>query len=626
MRTIRATLAMLMLGGAVCAAWGQQPAGPKPAAPKDRKPVPWPATWAKIIDEKVIFKVTKELGVATDRAPGPMKLSPDGKRLLYVRRRVLKPDEQGRIRWGHDLILLNLETRQEKLLPVPSYVEPCNEMLLWMLSVNIFDADGKRIVLGAGVDQNKNGQFDGRKERQQLAIYDIPQDRLNRLDLFGQRLVATFDSRGRRLIVCTAERRGEDAGIYITPADKLKPKKLSFWGLPLSTCPVSDVMVLLLPSGREGPRDAGEPISSKLVLYDLKRERVIAMLPTYHEDTQDLEQYSPQWTADGRFLYYIDVAAGSGGIRWKRRQLLTRVWDRKANKISRIIPNMVAIGPGPTATTMMLTSSDRGQGLAIHDPESHTAWLVRGQWVRVTGTSGDVVSFSGPAARPIIAQGNYILYIRRLASQDWAVCRGRIELPLPKQAAGEVGEMPMAMIQRKVSSPREALRNMARAVRYGNKYAFVACFDVSAEHTRKLAAVARLKIAQTRLFQAIMTAYGPDALEERLRERLTDESWIENINFKISDDKATCIVQPVQSAKHFVKKDGSWKIVADDVAALSEEGVVLLFIAAEMYKAAMEKIDKEGYTSQRILEELDLPAGPVKKTKPPTAPTTGRGD
>ncbi|MCK4275360.1 MAG: hypothetical protein KAX78_02530, partial [Phycisphaerae bacterium] len=282
---------------------------------------------------------------------------------------------------------------------------------------------------------------------------------------------------------------------------------------------------------------------------------------------------------------------------------------------------------GPTATTMMLTSCDRGQGLAIHDPESHTAWLVQGQWVRVTGTPGNIVSSSGPAARPIIAQGNYILYIRQLASQDWAVCRGRIELPLPKQATGKAGkEMPIAMMQRKVSSPREALRNMARAVRYGNKYAFVACFDVSTVHTRKLAALAGLRIAQTRLFQAIMTTYGPDALEKRVRERLTDEKWIENINFKISGDKATCIVQPGQSAKHFVKKDGGWRIVADDVAALSEEGMVLLFIAAEMYKAAMEKIDKEGYTSQRILEELDLPMGPVKKTKPPTAPTTRRGD
>lgn len=117
-----------------------------------------------------------------------------------------------------------------------------------------------------------------------------------------------------------------------------------------------------------------------------------------------------------------------------------------------------------------------------------------------------------------------------------------------------------------------------------------------------------------------MNAYGQGALEKHIRERLTDERWIENINFKVSGDKATCIVQPEQSTKHFVKKDGGWKIVADDVTALSEEGMVLLSIAGEMYKAAMEKIGREGYTAEKIFEELDLPRQPVKGKKPTTRP------
>ena len=120
-----------------------------------------------------------------------------------------------------------------------------------------------------------------------------------------------------------------------------------------------------------------------------------------------------------------------------------------------------------------------------------------------------------------------------------------------------------------------------------------------------------------------MNAYGQGALEKHIRERLTDERWIENINFKVSGDKATCIVQPEQSTKHFVKKDGGWKIVADDVTGLSDEGVMLLSIAAEVYRAAMEKIGREGYTAKKIFEELDLPRRGLKKAKP--APTTRSG-
>ena len=613
---------LLMLGGAVCAAWGQQPAGPKPDAPKGRKPDPWPATWAKIIDEKVIFKVTNELGITTDRAPGPMKLSPDGTRLLYVRRRVLEPDERGRIRWGHDLILLDLETRQQKVLPVPSYVEPCNEMLLWMLSMNIFDAAGKRIVLGAGVDKNKNGQFDDQEERQQLAIYDIPEDKLIRLGLTGQRLVASFDQTGGRLIVCTVERRREDLGVYVTPADKLKLKKLNIWGLPLIACPVADVIPLVLPSSRRGVRTTREPAPPELVLYDLKEEKVIAALPTRHADTLDLEQRSPQWTADGRFLYYIDVAPGPAGDRRKQRSRLSRIWDRKSNKLYQAVPNLVAIGPGPTSTTMMLTSHDMGQGLAIHDPASHTAWMVQGEWIRVTGALGSIVSYSGPAVRPVSVQGNYVLYVRQIGSREWGVCRGRIELPLPDQAAtGKVGpEMPIQLMQRKVASPREALENMAKALRYGNKYDFVACFDVSDEQARKLEALAGLRIAQSRFFRALMNAYGQGAVEKHIRERLTDETWIEKVTFDVSGDKATCIIKPEQSTKHFVKKDGSWHMVAEDVAGLSNEEVMLLSIAAEVYRAAMEKIGRQGYTAKKILEELDLPRRPVKGKKPTTRP------
>ena len=78
--TVRVVLALAILAGCgVCAAM----------APKDDDKTPA----AKLVDEKVIFKLPAD----RDTAPhlGVMKLSPDGKRLLYIRRKRLDTGEKG---------------------------------------------------------------------------------------------------------------------------------------------------------------------------------------------------------------------------------------------------------------------------------------------------------------------------------------------------------------------------------------------------------------------------------------------------------------------------------------------------------------------------------------------------
>ena len=72
--TVRVTLALLILAGCgVCAAM----------APKDDDK----SAAAKLVDEKVIFKFTGDRDTAPALDSGSMKLSPDGKRLLYIRRK-----------------------------------------------------------------------------------------------------------------------------------------------------------------------------------------------------------------------------------------------------------------------------------------------------------------------------------------------------------------------------------------------------------------------------------------------------------------------------------------------------------------------------------------------------------
>ncbi len=103
---------------------------------------------------------------------------------------------------------------------------------------------------------------------------------------------------------------------------------------------------------------------------------------------------------------------GKGAEGGNRRVMLTRVWDRKAGKLAGEIEDAVAVGPGPTKTTMVLDRYGGISSLKIHDAASGKTWKLASEHpIRLTG-----------------ATGKYILYIRPNEKREKILCRARIAL------------------------------------------------------------------------------------------------------------------------------------------------------------------------------------------------------
>ncbi len=386
--TVRVILALAILAGCgVCAAM----------APKDDNKAPA----AKLVDEKVIFKFTGDRDTAPGLDPGSMKLSPDGKRLLYIRRKRLDVGKGSPTR-AYEVRLRTLAGGEEVVLPIPSYT--MDDIPRMMISMNVFDAAGKRIVLGIGVDEDNNGLHDYRKEKLQLAFYDIAKDKVTRLDVTDDIVVPTFDRTGKSLIMIVATEKGRTGKMYTTPADQIKLKELGTWGVPRSTCPTADVIPLILLPKPDADGKRGKP---GFVLYDLANDKIAAKLPVHERNTK-LDDYNPQWTADGRYLYYIDLKMPEGD---NRRVILTRIWDRKEGKLAGEIEEAIALGPGPTKTTMVLSGSSRTSSLKIHDAASGKTWKLA----------------SDQPIRPTSVTSKYILYVKS-NGQEKTLCRARIAL------------------------------------------------------------------------------------------------------------------------------------------------------------------------------------------------------
>ena len=97
-----------------------------------------------------------------------------------------------------------------------------------------------------------------------------------------------------------------------------------------------------------------------------------------------------------------------------RRKFETRIWDRTTAEQAGDVPRAVAIGPGPTKTSMVLCSlDDRSVSvLMVHDLPAGKLWKVAG----------------GPVC-PISMQGKHLLYVKPSADGKETLYLARIELP-----------------------------------------------------------------------------------------------------------------------------------------------------------------------------------------------------
>jgi len=321
-------------------------------------------------------KLIKGLGGGAEgrRAFGPARLSPDGRHLLYARCRANKPEPEGHQGpWParlYEPVLRDLATGRDAVLPGPPWT--WDDSLAMMLSRRVFSADGGQIVLGVGIDADDNGIYDRRREQMQPMLYEVATGKARRLDVTGSLILPFFDRKGEDLLILKWVKEERKGLLYATPTDKLALKEVHRNGVPMPTCPTADVIPFwLLPA--EDNRAAG----TRLVLYDLTAGKQTAELPIHKRNTS-LDDYTPQWTPDGRYLYYVDYETSGEGARPGRKRV-TRVWDRQGNCEAAVLDAAITVGPGPAPASMVIVDDDN---TLLHDAAAGRSWQLADTYVR----------------------------------------------------------------------------------------------------------------------------------------------------------------------------------------------------------------------------------------------------
>lgn len=373
---------------------------------------------ATIIEEKPLMTLGKGVlkwGKAGFRS---MRLSPDGTKLLYARSRI--GDDKKR---AYHLILRDISTGKDKELKIPGYGS--SEIVGITLSGNVFDPAGKRLAIGVGIDTNKNGRRDYRgsePEMMQAMIYDLATDKTTRIGPEAMLVMASFNRTSKGLVLATMNMRTHLCDLYTTPMDKVELRKFDLQCVPRIICPTADILALRLP-----PSKANEKwVRHRIGLCDLTTGKLTAELPLPRGNS--IDDYGPQWTADGRCFYYVFRIRhlGEPRVTRPREERESRIWDRTKARALPAIHNMLPVGPGPTATTMVLTPYPKRDKVMIHDATAGKTWAVAGENIR-----------------PVCSEGKYILYVRTDKEGKKILYRGKIKLPnsqpLPSASASKAG-------------------------------------------------------------------------------------------------------------------------------------------------------------------------------------------
>ena len=358
---------------------------------------------AKIVDEKVLFTMSNDVYTWGKAGFRSMRLSPDGTKLLFAR-------HKGDYSTGYyQFVLRDIKTGTDKVLKIAGHRQ--RELVGLTLSGKVFDPAGGRLAIGAGIDANKNGQYDIRgknPEKMQAVIYELATDKITRIGPIASLVMASFDRTGKGLVLAAMDRPRRDCKLYVTPIDKIKLREFDLRGIPRGICPTADVMALRMLPSMVGQMMVGH----RIVLFDLVKGKMVVDLPL--RERNNIDSYGPQWTADGRYFYYVGAERKSGknvttrGMDMKE----SRIWDRVNGKALPTIPYMLPVGPGPTATTMVLVPHGKRDKLVVHDAQADKAWLA-----------------AGPEVKPICSEGKYIVYVKRDKEGKDVLYRGQIKLP-----------------------------------------------------------------------------------------------------------------------------------------------------------------------------------------------------
>jgi len=392
----------------------------------------------KLVGEKEIMKLDDSIAYRENNGAWSMRLSPDGRRVLYIRKKTYKTtraDGTQRDRPGYKLVLRDLKTGKDTVVPVPALFD--DDFAVAWLSMTVFDPAGKTLIVPASQDGNKNGLME-RTETCKPGLYDIASGKLKTLDVEGNMIFPTFHPNGKMLVVLALKGAGAptDVKVHVTPTDKIKFRTLGKAGLIRSISPTSDLMAILLVTEGERPRPG------KCVLYDLKTDTVKAELAD-KDQCRRLTEHNPQWTADGRYVYHIMVKNEQRDGR-RHSEVLTRIWDVKAGKEVGILSGVAPVGPGPGKGTMVLAKPSARPQMTPEAPQAvggdndaakaqpvapkvEREIVLHAQDDKTLGQK--LHPLGDKSIRPISTQGKWLLFIRKDADGNEKACLAEIALP-----------------------------------------------------------------------------------------------------------------------------------------------------------------------------------------------------
>ena len=380
----------------------------------------------KLVGEKEIMKLDASIFYGKNDSVGSMCLSPDGRRVLYLRKMTCKttaPDGKQQDSEGCKLVLRDLNTGKDTVVPVPAIDDL--SAVSWISSSTMFDPEGKTLVVPVGLDGNKNDLME-MTERCKAGLYNIASGKITDLDVEGDMVLPTFSLDGKTLVVMTAQRFGVIVKFHVTPTDKIKFRTSVKGGLVGILSPTSDLIATILLC------EGGMPPTGKCVLYDLKTDTVKAELAG-REAQYTLMKHLPKWTGDGRYVYHLK---DENGRRYSRtdKTTLMRIWDVQAGKEAGVLTDAIPVGRGPGKDTMVLVRlPNSGAPVRAKASTPQAASDLRPQIVLHAWdekTRNPVLHPLGDKSmRPIGTQGKWLLFIRKDAKGNETACMAEIVLP-----------------------------------------------------------------------------------------------------------------------------------------------------------------------------------------------------
>jgi len=372
------------------AAWAQEGTGPQ------------------LVEEQKVMQVGVNEEAEVVIQPLSMRLSPDGKRLLYIERRkvtVEQKDGTTRRQTNTCLMLRDVAGGEPVALPVLPLFD--KDYAVSYVSTNPFSPDSKQIVVPAGLDVNGDGTLQIGEEPVQVGLYDIASGKLSLLSLTDNLVLPCFDGQGQRIVTLAMTMKG-DGRLMVCPVAKDEFKPLAVWGLPRSPSPTAPLMPVVLPPDRkaDNPR-------THLLLYDLAADKTVTQVVT-HPRNHNLDDLSPQWTPEGRYVFDVDLATSDPTDEaGEQRKILTRIYDVQEGTDAGTISDVICLGPGPYEGTMVVSKAE-GEG-------DEMALLYNVVTEQYNG-------FGGENVYPICAQGKWLIYLHKAQDEPATIRVAKVHI------------------------------------------------------------------------------------------------------------------------------------------------------------------------------------------------------